>query len=250
MGAFGIGAVDAGGQSSPILLAAGVLHDGSTGRVVLITLMACTAFLAVLTTVTSVTFAAAVSFAHDVFAQGRRRRTETGEVRALRAAAVTVCAVGLSLAAAIHRYSTDFLVAFSITVAASCIFPALLYSSFWRRLNQRGMLWSVYGGLLLCTVLTAFPPSFREPSSRCGRKRTSTGTRSRPRAWFPYLQRSFSGGSAALAHPKIPNSSFTTCKNPDRQGNRTPGRRSSTVGSGSLIASRADWQGTWCCRCQ
>ncbi|MET7690473.1 hypothetical protein ABZT06_21255 [Streptomyces sp. NPDC005483] len=158
VGAADIGAVDASGQSSPILLASGVLRDGSPGRVVLITLMACVIFLAVLTTVTSVTFAAAVSFAHDVFAQGRRRRTETGEVRVLRAAAVIVCAVGLSLAAAIHRYPTDFLVTFSISVAASCIFPALLYSFFWRRFNRRGLLWSVYGGLLFCTVLTAFSP--------------------------------------------------------------------------------------------
>lgn len=153
-----IGTVDAGGQSSPILLASGVLGDGSTGRVVLITLMACVIFLAVLTTVTSVTFAAAVSFAHDVFSRGKGRRTEAGELRALRMAAVIVCAVGLSLATAIHRYPTDFLVAFSIGVAASCIFPALIYSFFWSRFNRRGLLWAVYGGLLLCTVLTVFSP--------------------------------------------------------------------------------------------
>ncbi|MET7655543.1 transporter [Streptomyces sp. NPDC005486] len=158
VGATGIRAVDATGQSSLIQLASDVLRDGSTGRVALITVIACVVFLTVLTTVSSVTFAAAVSFAHDVFARGRRRRTETGEVRALRAAAVIVCAVGLSLAAAIHRYPTDFLVAFSISVAASCIFPALIYSFFWRRFNHRGLLWSVYGGLLLCIILTVFSP--------------------------------------------------------------------------------------------
>lgn len=158
VGATGIGAVDATGQSSPIQLASDVLRDGSTGRVVLITVIACVVFLTVLTTVTSVTFAAAVSFAHDVFARGKRRRTDTGEVRALRVAAVIVCAVGLSLAAAIHRYPTDFLVAFSISVAASCVFPALIYSFFWRRFNRRGLLWSVYGGLMLCIVLTVFSP--------------------------------------------------------------------------------------------
>ncbi|MFJ9151688.1 transporter [Streptomyces sp. NPDC102270] len=157
VGATGIGAVDPTGQSSLIQLASGVLRDGSTGRVALITVVACVAFLTVLTTVSSVTFAA-VSFAHDVFARGRRRRTETGEVRALRVAAVIVCAVGLSLAAAIHRYPTDFLVAFSISVAASCIFPALIYSFFWHRFNRGGLLWSVYGGLLLCIILTAFSP--------------------------------------------------------------------------------------------
>ncbi|MFD4510262.1 transporter [Streptomyces sp. NPDC058457] len=158
VGATNLTAVDPGGQASPILLASEVLGDGSTGRVVLITVMACVVFLAVLTTVTSVTFAAAVSFAHDVFARGRRRRTDTEEVRALRVAAVVLCAVCLSLAAAIHRYPTEFLIAFSISVAASCVFPVLIYSLFWRRFNRRGLLWSVYGGLLLCTALTAFSP--------------------------------------------------------------------------------------------
>ncbi|AVV48005.1 transporter [Streptomyces sp. P3] len=158
VGASGIGAVDASGQSSPILLAADLLREGSTGRVVLITLMACAVFLTVLTGVTSATFAAAVSFAHDVFAGGKRSRTDSEEIRALRVAAVIVGAVGLSLAAVIRRYPTDFLIAFSISVAASCVFPVLMYTFFWSRFNRRGLLWSVYGGLLLCTVLTTFSP--------------------------------------------------------------------------------------------
>ncbi|MET7784415.1 cation acetate symporter [Streptomyces sp. NPDC005388] len=158
VGANGIGAVDATGQSSLILLASDVLGDGSTGRVVLITLVACVVFLTLLTTVTSVAFTAAVSFAHDVFARGKRRRSDTGEVRTLRVAAVIVCAVGVSLAAAVLRYPTEFLVSFSISVAASCVFPVLIYSFFWQRFNRRGLLWSAYGGLLLCTVLTVFSP--------------------------------------------------------------------------------------------
>ncbi|WP_422125685.1 sodium:solute symporter family transporter, partial [Streptomyces turgidiscabies] len=92
------------------------------------------------------------------FAHGKRPRTETGEVRALRVAAVSVCAVGLSLAAVIHRYPIEFLAAFSISVSASCVFPTLIYSFFWSRFNRRGLPWSVWGGLLLCTVLTVFSP--------------------------------------------------------------------------------------------
>ncbi|MFG2732971.1 transporter [Streptomyces canus] len=157
-GATGIGTVDASGQSSVILLAADLKRVGSTGHVTLITLMACVIFLTVLTTVTSVTFAAAVSFARDVFAAGKRRRTDTEEVRVLRVAAVIVGGAGLSFASVIHRYPSEFLVVFSISVAASCIFPVLVYSFFWRRFNRRGLLWSVYGGLALCTVLTVSSP--------------------------------------------------------------------------------------------
>ncbi|GAB3009155.1 cation acetate symporter [Streptomyces pseudoechinosporeus] len=158
VGGAQIGAFDVTGQSSPILLASGVLGDGSA-RVALITLMACVVFAAVLTTVTSVTFAAAVSFAHDVFARGRRPRTDSGEVRALRVAAVLVCTVGLSLTAATHHYPAEFLATFSMSVAASCIFPALIYSFFWHRFNRTGLLWSVYGGLLLSVALTILSPT-------------------------------------------------------------------------------------------
>ncbi|MFD0440949.1 sodium:solute symporter family transporter [Streptomyces chartreusis] len=158
VGAAGIVSVDDAGQSSSILLASEVLGDGSTGRVVLISLMACVVFLTVLTTVTSVTFAAAVAFTRDVFTSRRRNHTDVEEMRALRVAAIVVCMVGLSLAAAVHRYPTEFLVTFSISVAASCVFPALIYSFYWHRFNRRGLLWSVYGGLLLCTVLTLFSP--------------------------------------------------------------------------------------------
>lgn len=159
VGSRDIGAVDAYGQSSPILLASGVLRDGSAARVVLITVIACVAFLAVLTAVASVTFAAGVSLAHDVFARAKRPHTDAREVWALRLTVVILCAVGLSLSVATHRYPVEFLVTFSLSVAASCIFPALIYSFFWRRFNRRGLLWSVYGGLLLCTIITLFSPT-------------------------------------------------------------------------------------------
>ncbi|MEV6572209.1 hypothetical protein [Streptomyces sp. NPDC051577] len=61
-----IGAVDAKGQGAPIFLVSAVLPQPSTGRVVLITLVACVAFLAVLTAVAGVTFAAAVSVTRDL----------------------------------------------------------------------------------------------------------------------------------------------------------------------------------------
>jgi cation/acetate symporter len=52
-----------------------------------------------------------------------------------------------------------FLITFAMNVAASCAFPALIYTFFWRRFTRRGLLWSVYGGLLLCVVLMFFSSS-------------------------------------------------------------------------------------------
>ncbi|AVH98774.1 transporter [Streptomyces sp. WAC00288] len=158
VGARDIGAVDGNGQSSLILLASEVLDSGSSARVVLITAISCVTFLAVLTAVSSVTFSAAVSLAHDVFARQRPGRTDMDEVRVLRLAVVALCVAGLVLAAATYRYQVEFLITFATSVAASCVFPALVLTFFWKRFNRRGLLWSVYGGLLLCILLMLSSP--------------------------------------------------------------------------------------------
>ncbi|MEU0403848.1 transporter [Streptomyces sp. NPDC006197] len=156
VGSGAISAVDADGQSSPILLASAVLPDHPTARIVLVTVMACLVFLSVLTTVASVAFAAAVSFAHDVYAKASRaERSGTGEVWALRLAVAVLCAAALSVSAATVHHPFEFLMTFSMSVAASCIFPVLIYSFFWRRFNRTGLLWCVYGGLSACVVLMA-----------------------------------------------------------------------------------------------
>ncbi|NWF24789.1 transporter [Streptomyces sp. PKU-EA00015] len=159
VGGWGIGMVDANGQGSPILLASDVLPNGSATRAALITVVACVAFLVVLTTVTSVVFAAAVSLAHDVFARADGPRTTTRQVPVLRLAIVALGVMGLTLSAAAHRYSLEFLAIFSMSVAASCVAPAVVYSFFWKGFNRTGLVWSVYGGLLLCTILTMFSPT-------------------------------------------------------------------------------------------
>ncbi|MEV5313247.1 transporter [Streptomyces sp. NPDC052610] len=153
-----IGAVDAKGQGAPILLASEVLPHHSTGRVVLITLVACVAFLAVLTAVASVTFAAAVSVTRDLLGQKVRVRNAIGEPAVVRLSVVALCAVSLLLTTAVHRYPIEFLLAFSLSLAASCVFPALVYTFFWTGFDRRGLLWLVYGGLSFCTLLTLASP--------------------------------------------------------------------------------------------
>ncbi|CAL9640428.1 solute symporter family protein [Streptomyces sp. enrichment culture] len=158
LGSKRIGAADGNGQSSLLLLAHGVVDGGTPGGVVLVTVIACVTFLAVITAVTSVTFAAAASLTRDVFARHLRRPSDAGEIRLLRLVAVLLCALGLSLSVATRHYQVEFLFNFAMNVAASCVFPVLIYSLFWPRFNRRGVLWSVYSGLTLCTLLATFSP--------------------------------------------------------------------------------------------
>lgn len=159
VGGQDIGTADTNGQSAPILLAARLFPDGSTARVALITVVACLAFLALLTTVASVTFAAAVSVVNDGLGTGKRLDSNAKQARALRPAIVLLCVVALAVSSATYRHFVDFLMVFVVSVAASAIFPALIYSFFWRRFNRRGLLWSVYGGLLLTSLFLFFSPS-------------------------------------------------------------------------------------------
>ncbi|MFF5970646.1 transporter [Streptomyces sp. NPDC012769] len=159
VGSGRIGAVDVKGQGAPILLASEVLPHHSTGRVVLITLVACVAFLAVLTAVASVTFAAAVSVTRDLLGREGRTRIGIGEPAVLRLSVVVLCVVSLLLTTAVHRYPIEFLLAFSLSLAATCVFPAVVYSFLWTGFNRHGLLWLVYGGLSLCTLLTLASPA-------------------------------------------------------------------------------------------
>ncbi|MBB4986856.1 sodium:solute symporter family transporter [Streptomyces nymphaeiformis] len=73
--------------------------------------------------------------------------------------AQVACMIMMGFLVAFHGYPIEFLVTFSLGVTASCVFPVLVYSFFWRGFDHRGLQWSVYGGLFLCTVLTFFSPT-------------------------------------------------------------------------------------------
>lgn len=197
VGSEQIGAVDAKGQGASILLASGVLPHQSTGRVVLITLVACVTFLAVLTAVASVTFAAGVSVARDLYGQRGRSGSGIGELGVLRLSVVALCVVSLVLTTAVHRYLIEFLLAFSMSVAASCVFPALVYSFCWTGFNRRGLLWSVYGGLSLCVLLTLFSPQRVRDDLRAVAGGGLQSLPVPPLDWSPSRQPSSSDGSAA-----------------------------------------------------
>ncbi|MFC9492048.1 cation acetate symporter, partial [Streptomyces hydrogenans] len=66
---------------------------------------------------------------------------------------------GILLSAVTYTYQVEFLITFAMSVAATCVFPALTLTFLWPRFNRRGLLWSVYGGLLICTTLMLFSPS-------------------------------------------------------------------------------------------
>ncbi|WP_354644535.1 cation acetate symporter [Kitasatospora camelliae] len=157
-----IAAVNPNGQASLLLLAAS-LHGGvgTTAGSALFTTVACAVFVTVLAVVAGITLAAAAGLAHDLVAGALRREgmSQGAEVRAVRWSVAAVGAVGILLAIAAQGYNVQFLSSLAVALAASAVLPALVFSLFWPRYNRTGLLWTVYGGLLLTIGLQLFSPT-------------------------------------------------------------------------------------------
>lgn len=157
-----ITAASPSGQSA-LLQVAGSLAGGTstTAGSALFTAVACAVFVTVLAVVAGICLAAASALAHDVHAHAvrRGRLPEAAEVRAVRWSVVGVGVLGIVLAVAAQGYNVQFLSSLSIAVGASSVLPALVYSLFWRRYNRRGLLWTVYGGLVASIGLDVFSPT-------------------------------------------------------------------------------------------
>lgn len=157
VGAPAINASDPSGTTALLMLAAQI-SGGREG--VMFTLLACGVFLAALGSVAGLTLAAAASLVRDILPRDLPARAGGGnEVRLARWTVVAFGAVSLLLAVLLRHWTIVFLVSFAVTVAASTILPALLQSLFGKGLTRTGMLWTLYGGLAVCTVLQLGSPT-------------------------------------------------------------------------------------------
>lgn len=157
LGAGIIASDDPQGNSALFLLADTLA--GGTG--LLFTLVACAAFITVLSTVAGLTLSASASLAHDLYAQVCRRgaSSERREVNVARAAVMVFGVVSVCLAVMLHQWSIVALSSFAAALTASAILPALLYSLFWKGFTRTGLLWTLYGALVCCAVLEALGPT-------------------------------------------------------------------------------------------
>ncbi|WUU10395.1 hypothetical protein OG866_01130 [Streptomyces sp. NBC_00663] len=158
LGAGVIASDDAQGNSALFLLAR-TLAGGGTG--LLFTMVACAAFITVLSTVAGLTLASSAALAHDLYAKVGRRGAgrETREVNVARAAVLVFGVACVCLAVMLHDWSIVALSSFAAALTASAVLPALVYSLFWKGFTRTGMLWTLYGSLVWCSVLEALGPA-------------------------------------------------------------------------------------------
>ena len=98
---------------------------------------------------------------HDLYASvfARGRATEVQEVRVSRIATIVLGIVAIALGILFEQQNIAFMVGLAFAIAASCNFPILFLSMFWKRLTTRGALIGGFLGLLAAVVLVILSPT-------------------------------------------------------------------------------------------
>jgi cation/acetate symporter len=159
-----------GNMAGPLLARALGGGPDTFGGDLFLAFMAALAIATILGAVAGLTFAAASSFSHDLYAaavrHGRREVAGQGtddEVRVARRAALAIGAVAVMLAIVFRDENVAFLVGLAFAIAASANMPVLVLSLYWRRLTTTGAVAGILAGLGSCVLLVGVGPTVIGP---------------------------------------------------------------------------------------
>ncbi len=168
---IGLGAIVLVGGNAAFKTATGALIGGSNmvaihladavGGNVLLGFISAVAFATILAVVSGLTLAGATAVSHDLYARviARGRVTEGREVHVSKIATIVLGIVAILLGIVFEKQNVAFMVGLAFAVAASCNFPVLLLSMYWRGLTTRGALLGGWLGLVTAVVLTVLSPA-------------------------------------------------------------------------------------------
>jgi cation/acetate symporter len=119
----------------------------ATGGSLFLGFISAVAFATILAVVAGLTLSGASAVSHDLYAGvvARGRASDEREVSISKMAAIAIGILAIVLGYVFENQNVAFMVGLAFAVAASCNFPVLLMSIFWRGTTTRG---AVAGGLL------------------------------------------------------------------------------------------------------
>jgi cation/acetate symporter len=155
VGQKAIMAIDKGGNMAGPMLAE-VL-----GGNIFLGFLSAVAFATILAVVSGLTLAGASALSHDLFVGVIRRgvAAEKEEVKVAKISTVALGIVAILLGIFFKGQNVAFLVGLTFAIAASANFPALLLSITWKKLTTYGVVWSIYTGVIVATVLIILSPT-------------------------------------------------------------------------------------------
>ncbi|MFZ1429040.1 MAG: cation acetate symporter [Geminicoccaceae bacterium] len=122
------------------------------------------AFATILAVVAGLTLAGASAVSHDLYASvfAKGRATDVDEIRVSKIATVILGIIAIYLGYVFEQQNVAFMVGLAFAIAASCNFPVLLMSMFWKGLTTRGALIGGLLGLISAVVLVILGPTVWE----------------------------------------------------------------------------------------
>jgi len=113
------------------------------------------AFATILAVVAGLALAGASAISHDLYANVIRQgqATEAEEVRVSKSSSLILGVLAVLLGIAFEKQNVAFMVGLAFGVAASCNFPVLILSMYWKGLTTRGAVWGSIAGLVSAVLI-------------------------------------------------------------------------------------------------
>jgi cation/acetate symporter len=157
-----------GSYSPPDMIGSGnmsAVHlSNAVGGSLFLGFISAVAFATILAVVAGLTLAGASAVSHDLYASviARGRASEYHEVRLSRIAAVGIGVLAIFLGYVFEKQNVAFMVGLAFAIAASCNFPVLVMSIFWKGTTTRGAVIGGFLGLLSATFMVIASPQVWE----------------------------------------------------------------------------------------
>lgn len=119
------------------------------------------AFATILAVVAGLTLAGASAVSHDLYAMAikKGKANEKDELRVSKITVVILGVIAIGLGILFENQNIAFMVGLAFSIAASCNFPIILLSMYWKNLTTRGALAGGWLGLTTAVVLMILGPT-------------------------------------------------------------------------------------------
>lgn len=127
----------------------------AVGGNLLLGFLAAVAFATILAVVSGLALAGASAISHDLFANviKKGKATEGEEVRVSKISSLGLGVLAVLLGILFEKQNIAFLVGLTFGIAASCNFPVLILSMYWKGLTTRGAVWGGITGLVAAVAI-------------------------------------------------------------------------------------------------
>ncbi|AKJ43473.1 cation acetate symporter [Pragia fontium] len=119
------------------------------------------AFATILAVVAGLTLAGASAVSHDLYANviKQGKATERDELKVSKVTTIVLGFVAIGLGILFEKQNIAFMVGLAFSIAASCNFPIIILSMYWRRLTTRGAMIGGWLGLISAVTMMVLGPT-------------------------------------------------------------------------------------------